>query len=465
MRCGKKYGMIMNKNSLITLMFLLAVSLLFGKLITATESLYVMIPAIAMVFIMIMLIKPEYGLIFLLFSMMLSPEITVGKVPGRDIVARVDDILISVMFFTWLVKTAVNKELGLLVKTPLNKIMLSLIALWILSTCLGIVRGNVSALKGFFYLLRYVEYYMLFFLVVNNIKSRKQVKTLVLAGLITCVIVVIFGYTQIGSGARVTAPFDVEGGGEPASLGGYFLIIMSLCLAFFINSDSPRTQLIGGGMFCFMVPPFLYTLSRGSWLAFFVLIPAMLILTKKRKVIFLLLILFGCLVSSVVLPKRVIDRVKFTFSGVGGGSQYNFGNYNLKLEGSSTARIITWKRAFLEQFPRRPIIGHGISGVGLSDAQLPLVIGETGFVGFVLFLMLLAVMVKTAMNIYKTEKESYFKSLALGFLGVFIALMVHGITVSTFMIIRIMEPFWFLTAIVMSIPRLKITGDIYEYQP
>jgi hypothetical protein len=49
---------------------------------------------------------------------------------------------------------------------------------------------------------------------------------------------------------------------------------------------------------------------------------------------------------------------------------------------------------------------------------------------------------------------------SLGFLAGFIGLLVHGFAANTFIIVRIMEPFWFLTAVVVSMPYLSPLGKV-----
>jgi len=47
------------------------------------------------------------------------------------------------------------------------------------------------------------------------------------------------------------------------------------------------------------------------------------------------------------------------------------------------------------------------------------------------------------------------RGLALGFLAGFIGLLVHSFGAATFIIVRIMEPFWFLAAIVIVLAEPK----------
>jgi len=45
--------------------------------------------------------------------------------------------------------------------------------------------------------------------------------------------------------------------------------------------------------------------------------------------------------------------------------------------------------------------------------------------------------------------------LTLGFIAGFIGLTVHALTANTFIVIRIMEPFWFIAGIIMVLPALR----------
>jgi hypothetical protein len=47
------------------------------------------------------------------------------------------------------------------------------------------------------------------------------------------------------------------------------------------------------------------------------------------------------------------------------------------------------------------------------------------------------------------------KGLTLGFIAGFIGLITHALTANTFIIIRIMEPFWFFAGIIMMLPALR----------
>ena len=64
-------------------------------------------------------------------------------------------------------------------------------------------------------------------------------------------------------------------------------------------------------------------------------------------------------------------------------------------------------------------------------------------------------MLKLAFNRMKEAKTPYFKGLAIGFFAGYIGLLFHALGANTFIIVRIMEPFWFFTGIIAVLPALE----------
>jgi hypothetical protein len=67
----------------------------------------------------------------------------------------------------------------------------------------------------------------------------------------------------------------------------------------------------------------------------------------------------------------------------------------------------------------------------------------------------MATMFRLAYRTFKEVVDPLYKGLAMGYLAGFIGLLCHGIGANTFIIVRIMEPFWFMTAIVVMAPEIE----------
>jgi hypothetical protein len=56
---------------------------------------------------------------------------------------------------------------------------------------------------------------------------------------------------------------------------------------------------------------------------------------------------------------------------------------------------------------------------------------------------------------FRKTSDPLHRGLAMGFLAGFVGLLFHGIGANTFIIVRIMEPFWFVAAMVIMVPELE----------
>lgn len=104
---------------------------------------------------------------------------------------------------------------------------------------------------------------------------------------------------------------------------------------------------------------------------------------------------------------------------------------------------------------RHPILGSGVTGYGFVDAQYPRVLVETGIIGMISFFLLLAAIFRQGKIVFRGTSDIVYRGLSMGFLAGFIGLLVHAVGANTFIIVRIMEPLWFVLAMVVMIPQLE----------
>jgi O-antigen ligase len=401
-------------------------------------------------------VRTDFGLYVVVFSMLLSPEFGAtggGIAEGRTIMVRSEDFILIVIGLAWLAKTAVNKELGIVAKTPLNRPIFFYIVANVVSTLLGVLWGNVNGTSGFFYVLKYVEYFVVYYMIVNNVSDRDHARRLVIAAFLTAAIVSLVGIAQIPSGERVSAPFEGEVG-EPNTFGGYLLLMIAIAGGVALETYSLRLRVICVGLMGLMALPFAFTLSRASYLG---VVPAFLVLawlTRQRKfMVGLVLLLVVCSpILAFVLPSAVTQRILYTFEPEKGQATVRLGR--VAFDPSTSARLISFQTA-IEGFMRRPIFGYGVTGFAFMDAQYARVLVETGLVGLAAFLVLVRAVLKSGATAYRSLREPEDRGVALGFLAGTVGLLVHAIGSNTFIIVRIMEPFWFFAGIVVMLPLLE----------
>ena len=418
--------------------------------------------AAGMILFMVGFASSQIALYILIFSMLLGPEIVVGTTAGaslgRGVTLRLDDFLLVIIGFSWLARMALYKELGLFLKTPLNKPIAFYIIASLISTLIGALMGRLDLKTGFLFVVKYFEYTVIYFMVVNHLHDKKQIRHFLWALLFTCVVVSFFGIAQIPGGGRVSAPFEGEVG-EPNTFGGYLVFMMAITIGLFLTTDSLRDRLIYGGIIVIAFIPFLFTESRSSYLAFFPMLVIFVWLSEKRKLIILLL-LFLVIFLPLIAPQKVRERVTFTFTQSPHPDQIQIGD--TRLDTSTSARLRSWKDALTDTVGY-PAFGFGVTGYGFVEAQYPRVLVETGIVGMISFIFLMWAIFKQGNMVFRGTTHIFHRGLSMGFLAGFIGLLGHAIGANTFVIVRIMEPFWFVLGMMVMIPELESESSVEEH--
>jgi O-antigen ligase len=385
--------------------------------------------------------------------MLLSPEIAVGGGSQRELSIRMDDLLIIIISLGWLARSAFYKDLGLFIKTPLNKAILYYVTICILATMFGMVSGNVKPLQGSMFVLKYMEYFLIFFMVLNNIHSRDQIKRYFIAIIITAVIVSLYAIAQIPSGDRISAPFEGKEG-EPNTFGGYLILMMSLLSGILLSYKYPKVKAASFLAIVLVTVTFLFTLSRSSWMA----VAGMyitLLLFSNRRILLVVILIIGVFTAPMIMPKSVEERFNKTFMSkpVESKEQVKVGGVYLDL--SASERINSYMNIF-ESVKARPFIGYGITGFGFIDGQFFRTLIETGVIGLSAFLYLLYKIFLIVLSTYRNTRDQLYKGISLGVLAGFTAMLAHALSSNTFIIIRIMEPFWFVMAMVVAVKSLDL---------
>jgi len=436
------------------LIFFLVVALLAGFLISQYPPSILIWVTLAIAIFIVAFVKTEWGLYVLIFSMLLSPEITIGDTAGaslgRGVTLRFEDFLLIIIGISWFAKNAVNKELGLFLKTPLNKPIFFYILACMISTGLGIMVGGVNPKTGTLFVLKYIEYFIVYFMIVNHVKSADQIKRFIFCLLLTCFIVSVIGLMQIPGGERVSAPFEGESG-EPNTLGGYLLFLGAISAGLLLKAEDHRSRYMCIFMILAIIPSFLFTQSRASYLGLIVVAFVIGLSTRHRLVITGILSV-TLLLSPLLLPQQVKDRILYTFTQPEEAGQVRVGS--IHLDTSTSARVASLKE-IMADWPKKPIFGYGVTGYEFLDSQYPRVLIETGIIGLITFLYLLYAILKLAIDHMKRLTNPYFKGLSIGFLAGFMGLLFHALGANTFIIVRIMEPFWFFAGIIAVLPAVE----------
>jgi len=429
----------------------LAFAISLALLLSVTKPTTGLVVAVGALVLLVAFLSTTASLYLLIVSMLLGPEFLVGGLggattaAGRGITLRFDDFLIVVIGLGWFAKVSVHRAGAGITANPLNRWIALYILASVLATLFGVMQGRVSSKTAFFFLLKYYEYVFIYFMVLNAVTTLKQMKNLVAASLVTCFLVSLFAISQIPSGERASAPFEGEMG-EPNTLGGYLVFMLAVVTGFLFTPGAvprrmPLVILFGAGFVGLLA-----TLSRTSFLAAGVVGLAAIGLLAARRSLWLPVALAVCVGGVVAMPAPVKERVLYTFTQAREEGQIQVGR--LRVDTSTSERLRSWQQSWT-MFVQHPLLGAGVTGGPFMDAMYPRVLSETGLIGMAAFLAMLWGAAKIGMRSYRSAVDPFQKALALGFLLGFLGLLVHAVGANTFLIVRIMEPFWLYLALVM----------------
>jgi O-antigen ligase len=389
-------------------------------------------------------VNTQFALIVLVFSMLLSPELSLGAAGNRDVMIRADDVILGVILVGWLARMAVNKDLALFKATPMNGPIFNYMAVCAIATIWGMVKGSVTPINGCFYTLKYFEYFLLFFMVYNTARDAQNIRYLLRCMIVVFVLISLYAWYQHHAGVdRASTPFEGQGG-EANTLGGYCVLMLMYCLSLFLHGKNPREKVLCLAGVVLGFPALLFTLSRGAWVAVVPALAMFWLLTKRGKVFLLIVAAFAVLGATWLFPRNVQERFTYTFDDQ---RTFTFFGKDFTVDESTAARIDAWQIGY-DRWRRAPVWGLGVGSVGAAvDNQFTRIFVETGVVGFIFFVMVFVQLFNICSHMlrrWRYDEEKY--GLVAGFYSGIVGMVFLSFSMAPFIIIRIAEPFWFMAA-------------------
>jgi len=418
------------------------------------------------------LVRMQWVLYVLVLACLFSPQLVLTEALGptakRPVTLRVEDVILGVIAISWLARTAVHKELGLLMRTPLNKPILFYTLVCVVATALGFIYGWVTdTLGASLFVLKYIEYFVLFFMVVNHVETSRDTRNLVIASLLTYLLVCLYGLAQVPQGERPSAPWELMTG-EPNTLAGYLVLLVGVCAGLFFYVRSILHKVLCALLCTLGAVLLAFTLSRSGWLGLFGILVVFLFVGRHRlAMLTALTVVFAVLVASAFrtdwLPEKIAQRIDETagkFEPLYWAPPVVI--LGQPLDPSASERYRSFEAALKTWVDRSnthwipTLTGSGVlGGSPYVDGQYIRIISETGLLGLAAFLLLIGVIARHAWRAYRTLEIPWHRGFALGYLAGFVGLLFHAIGANSFIIVRIMEPFFIFTAIVIHLPALE----------
>ena len=420
--------------------------------------------AVSIIVFGLTILRVDLGVYVLVIAMLLSPEIEGGEIgrSGRVTKLRYDDILIIVIFLGVMVKLAFEGRLRFWQPSPINLGITCYYGICIISTLLALRMGlpAYDTNAALFVMLKMAEFYMVFILVGHALRDMKEVRNQLVVFFLVGLIVCIYCSLQINAPWRISAPFDEKGGTEPNTLGGYLIILMCIAGGLLTQAPTWRLKMMFLGIVFAAFVPFLFSLSRASYVAFIVAPLALGLMTRKYYVVLVVALVLS--LSSVLMPAEVKDRVNYTFQRGTGEPIVIAGRHTgLQVDKSTYERIYVWQKV---RYNLRvwPWLGGGVAWQSVLDSHYARVAIETGLLGLAAFVFMQLQMLRTCRDAYRWSRSWLGRGVAYGTATALVGIIVHSLGTITFLIIRIMEPLWFLLALTVVVRSLAIEEYLKE---
>lgn len=384
--------------------------------------------ALGLVLYLVILLHIRLGLGLLVICFGLSPEFEFGGVSNL----RLEDFFIPVVILAWATRLSLKREK--LQPTNLMAPLAILVGLSAISSLLNFAWHGLPLFNSVLFFGKTVEYYLIFFVVMNVVKTREEVlayTVLLIAVSLAAGVLGLHEYLTAGiPGGKVTGP-----AGETANIfGGYLAFHMMLAVGLAVSIPNLWVRLLLGSYLLANVVTLLSTFSRTTFAAFFGGLISLAFLKRGRALVGVAIFL---ILLPLVFPERATERLASIFRIFSDNPPPSF-----------TARIHAWQK-FGGLILESPLIGQGPGSVplGYIDNEYVKQANDLGLIGLLVFFWLLIQIFRTSLLTIRRVSDPPILGFCTGFAAGFAAILIHNLGATSLTSIRIAEPFFFATGL------------------
>lgn len=415
----------------------------------------------------------------------LYPKFPLFTVPFSSVSVRAEDFLIALVWGVFVLKLLFQK------KIRLPKIAFQFFTFFFVAfvSCLSaiFITKNVQPVIVILHFLRRVEYMSVFFLIYFAAREKGTRRYYVELILLPAIGVFLYGLAQIYLGAPVISTMDTEASKGIAltlrpgvtlnsTFAGHYdlAVYLTMVLTFLMSISSQIQSWLKRLPFIGLFIMFLWLfMQAGSRISLPSLLLSVCVVTYfYRK--YLLGIIFGCLILGFIATSpQYVDRFKSIFNLFVSKITYVMAAPAYALDSTISASIpvtdtsvltptapqdvstsirfnVEWPRA-IRAFYKNPFLGTGFSSITLAtDNDYLRALGETGLLGLLSFLVLLACIGKRLIIKVKTVK-GIDKIIIVSAIGIFVSFLTIATFIDVFESSKIAILFWAFMGLAFSI--------------
>lgn len=398
--------------------------------------------------------------------------------------------LITLFMLTfWLIKMTVLGNFKL-VKTALDLPILIFLGIAVITTLTSIY-PYVSKIE----LYKIINYVLLYYLVVNNIKDKGQIKRIVILVVIVGILLAIYGLYNYFNGIEKIYTLDKKHYlGMLTStyvnhnhIAGYFELAIPLAIGLMLAKErllrtsktSRISSIVLGSLLplaaaVIMIIALVFTYSRGAWISFFgsmVFLGIIIVFwlkvfkcwSKLKKWGILAVVALIIISVAIFMPQDIKQRAATLL-------EFEEGEFeDISIQG----RLIVNSNT-IEMIKDYPILGSGLGTFNIlypkyRDPRLRTFMNAThndylqyaeemGLFGIGSFILLLVLFFKKNLSLIRNSQDKYLQGLTIGFLISISAIAIHGLVDFNLQIPANALLFWIVFALSSSIGIITRSG-------
>ena len=372
----------------------------------------------------------QLGLAILIVCIGFSPEVSIA---GFNSI-RFEDFLVPALLAAWILRSLKTRDDPL--SSVVHKPFLFYLSAALISCLIGIAFNEIRPGTSVSILGKSLEYYLIFLILLNNIRTYAEFKAFVIFSLLVSLCAAVISGAPVVTEASTHRVHGPEG--ELANIfGGYIIMHMAILVGLFLHSLSMRGRVLTLLGLAAFIHPLLYTYSRTSYAAL-TLATSIFALLKHRRL--LILVLFALILFPLIAPDAIVHRaLTITTVVTEGGPE------------SWRARVSAWE-ASSPLIMSSPIFGNGLGAVAFGDVdnEYVHVVVDMGMMGLGFLIWLL---VRTGLKMLRTYDELPAPGFMKGFVGGYIialmTIVIHSFGATSLSAIRTMETFMMFTSFAM----------------
>ncbi|SFL68074.1 O-antigen ligase family protein [Pelosinus propionicus] len=303
------------------------------------------------------------------------------------------------------------------------------------------------------------RYILLYYLVVNNMRSSTQVKRLIWSMLSSAVVVAMYGFYQYFFGATLSALEWVDGEQfpdlkmrvfstleNPNLLAGFLVTMMAIASGMGYKAQENKYKIVYSALVILFGGCLILTYSRGAWLSVLAIV-AMYGMLCNRKIFWLLLLLP---VIAFFAHDALLERLMSIMNPT---------------DTSSTLRLALWEST-IAMIVNKPFLGIGWGAYWMVYPDYDFFINnpntkifhahnmylniaaEIGIPGLITFLTIMYGHLRLALSSVR-ESIRWSSGIMLGIVGAIFGLIVNGFTDYVMFNIQLSMLFWLLNALIV----------------